>query len=80
MNISIQHDEDEEPVESLAAAMNRLNNHTPEEIAAARKRILDACPEPLPLPSGKTLADAVMGKWSGDETDDEILDALRNLS
>ncbi len=72
--------DEEEPAETLEAAMERLNSRTPEQIDAARKRILDATPEPHPLPKGKTLADVIMGQWPGDETDAEINEALRKLS
>lgn len=71
---------EEQPEETLEAAMDRLNGRTPEQIAAARKRILDATREPQPLPDGKTLVDVIMGQWPGDETDEEINEALRKLS
>jgi hypothetical protein len=65
---------------TLDAAISRLNSRTPEEIADARKRILAATPEPQALPAGKTLADVIMGQWPGNETDEEINEALEKLS
>jgi hypothetical protein len=64
----------------LDAAIARLNNRTPNEIAAARDRLLASSPEPLPIPEGKTLSDVIMGKWPGDETDEEVNLALERLS
>ncbi|HLK58753.1 MAG TPA: hypothetical protein VKU00_19430 [Chthonomonadaceae bacterium] len=58
--------------EALAQALDR----TPEEIAEARARVLEASPPPRELPEGKTLEEVVMGQWLGDETDEQILDAL----
>ncbi len=62
--------------EALAQAMNR----TPEEIAEARARLIQASPAPRELPEGKTLEDVVMGQWPGDETDEQIFEALEKLS
>jgi hypothetical protein len=62
--------------EALAQALSR----TPEQIAEARARVLQASPAPRELPEGKTLEDVVMGQWPGDETDEQILEALRKLS
>lgn len=60
--------------------IRRHNRRTPEEIAAARARI-DATSRPArPLPPGKTLSDMVEGTWPGDETDEQIDHALRELS
>lgn len=55
-------------------------SRTPDDIAAARARVLAASPVPRALPDGKTLADVVMGKWPGDETDEQIVSALGKLS
>ena len=65
---------------SLDTAIAKLNSRTEEEIETARKRILAATKKPLPLPTGKPLADVIMGQWPGDETDAEINEALRKLS
>ncbi len=57
-----------------------LANRTPEEIAETRRRIYAMSPEPRELPPGKTLEDVIVGQWPGDETDEEISEALRDLS
>ncbi len=62
--------------EALAQAMNR----TPEQIAEAHARIIQASPVPRELPEGKTLEDVIVGQWPGDETDEQILEVLERLS
>ena len=62
--------------EALAHALNR----TPEAIAQARARLLQASKAPRELPEGKTLEDVIMGQWPGDKTDEQILEALEKLS
>jgi len=57
-----------------------LMGRTPDEIARVRARVLASSPEPRPLPPGKTLEDVIVGEWPGDETDDEIDAALKDLS
>ena len=61
-------------------ALAQVTNRTPEEVTAARDRLILASPPPRELPEGKSLEDVVMGKWPGDETDEQILEALRTLS
>ena len=81
VKISIEPEiEPEEETDALAEAIARLNNRTHEEIMADRARVLAASPPPRPLPEGKTLEDVISGKWPGNETDDEIAAALRELS
>ena len=65
---------------ALDEAIRKLTSRTPEQILAARERILAKSPVPTPLPPGKTLEDMVAGTWPGDETDEEIRDALERLS
>jgi hypothetical protein len=62
--------------EALAQAMNR----TSEEIADARTRVLQASPVPRQIPEGKTLEDMILGQSPGDETDEQIFEALERLS
>ncbi len=57
-----------------------LTTRTPEQIEQARERILKASRPARPLPEGKTLSDMVEGKWPGDETDEQIHEALERLS
>jgi hypothetical protein len=66
--------------ETLETAIAKMTSRTPEEIAAARERLLAASPQPRELPMGQTIFDAVMGKWPGDETDEQIFEALERLS
>jgi hypothetical protein len=65
---------------TLADAIARRANRTPEEIEAAREEAFRHVIPGLPLPPGKTLEDMVAGKWPGDETDEEIAAALEQLS
>jgi|SRR5262245_15542848 len=64
----------------LAEAIQRATSRTAAEIQAAREEIFAQSPEPTPIPPGKTLDDMVMGKWPGDESDEEIRAALEELS
>jgi len=70
----------EEEAESLEAAIARNTDRTPEEIVAARERLFAATPPPRELPEGKTVLDVIMGTWPGNETDEQIFDALEKLS
>ena len=70
----------EEDVESLEAAIARMTNRTSVEITLVRERILAATPPPRELPEGETIFDVVMGKWPGDETDEQVLAALEKRS
>jgi hypothetical protein len=65
---------------ALREAIERMSKRTQEEILADRASILASSPKPCPLPEGKTLDDMVRGKWPGDETDEEIREALERLS
>jgi hypothetical protein len=60
--------------------IRRLTSRTPEEIAAARERIPKASRPPRPLPEGKTLAEVVQGLWPGEDTDEQVREALEKLS
>jgi hypothetical protein len=58
-----------------------LQNLTPEMVAIRRARVYaDAVRPGRPLPPGKTLEDVVVGQWPGDETEEEIHKALKELS
>lgn len=67
-------------IDSLAEAIARLKNRTPEQVAADRDRLLALSPPPRPLPPGKTLEDVLAGLWPGDETDEQVHEALEKLS
>ncbi len=57
-----------------------LANRTAEEIEQTRQEILSASRPPQPIPAGQTLFDIVEGQWPGNETDEEIREALERLS
>lgn len=75
-----QDDDDDIEPNALAKAMAKMLSRTPEELANVRARIFQEMEPPLPLPEGKTLFDMVCGQWPGDETDEEVFEALKRLS
>ena len=60
--------------------MNRWRTRTPEQILADREDLMRTARLGRPLPPGKTILDVVVGAWPGDETDEQILEALERLS
>jgi hypothetical protein len=64
----------------LEQSLREILHRTPEEKAMMREALLAAARPAKPLPEGKTLEDMVVGKWPGDETDEVIEAALRELS
>lgn len=72
--------EPETEVDFLAQEIERRKNRTPEEIAAIRAEVMAGVRKGRELPEGKTLSDLVVGKWPGDESDDQIRVALEELS
>ncbi len=65
---------------SLDAALYRAMNRTDEEKQADRDAIYATARRAEPLPPGETLESLVVGKWPGDETDEQIEVALADLS
>ena len=65
---------------TLAEELVWLQNRSAEDIKAARSRLFNLTPSPTPIPKGKTLSDMVEGKWPGDETEEQVRDALERLS
>ena len=53
---------------------------TPEQILIDRERILAKSRPPKPVPGGGSAIAYIMGKWPGDETDEEIEEALKWIS
>jgi hypothetical protein len=64
----------------LVQGLEWLTHRGPEDMRAARERILGASPAPRDVPAGKTVLDMIEGKWPGSETDAEIRDALDRIS
>jgi predicted DNA-binding antitoxin AbrB/MazE fold protein len=64
----------------LEREIRRLTSRTPEEIMRAREEILKASRPARPLPEGKTHAEVVQALWPGDETDEQVREALEKLS
>ncbi len=65
---------------TLSEAVARLTNRSPEQIAQAQAQAIEAYKPLRTVPPGKTLADVVSGQWPGKETDDQINQALEELS
>ena len=66
--------------EALKAAREKIQNRTTEEIERARERIFQSARKGRELPEGKTLEEVLKGTWPGDETDEEIRNALDRIS
>ena len=66
--------------DALTVAVHKLINRTEAEMLASRARVMKTVRLGRPLPEGKTLADVVQGQWPGDETDEQIFEALARLS
>lgn len=64
----------------LAEAVARLVSRTPDEVIEARARAAQFVRPGKPLPPGQTILDAIGGKWPGDESDEQVAEALRRLS
>ncbi|MGH9798832.1 MAG: hypothetical protein ACRD82_00565 [Blastocatellia bacterium] len=79
-NVAAQDGDDDTDPDALAKAMAKVLNRTPEERERDRAELYAASRPPRPLPEGKTLLDVVYGQWPGDETDEEVFEALRKLS
>ncbi len=67
-------------LEKAIAWAESLKHRTDAELEEDRRRIYALSPPPRPIPEGKTLADMVEGSWPGDETDEQINEALKRLS
>ncbi len=60
--------------------VSRWAYRTPEQKRIDAEKALSRAWPARPLPEGKTLDDMVCGIWPGDETDEQITEALRELS
>ncbi len=65
---------------ALEEGLEWLANLTPEDRLRIRQRLDAKSRPPRPILEGKTLADMVEGTWPGDETDEEVAEALVRLS
>ena len=69
-----------EGTDALTIAIERLVNRTPEVKAADRAEIMKTVRKGRPLPPCKSFFEVVQGPWPGDETDEQINEALERLS
>ena len=60
--------------------VSRWAYRTPEQKRIDAEKALSRAWPARPLAEGMTLDDAVCGIWPGDETDEQITEALRKLS
>ncbi len=60
--------------------VSRWAYRTPEQKRIDAEKALSRAWPARPLPEGMTLDDVLRGSWPGDETDDQITEALRKLS
>jgi predicted DNA-binding protein len=68
------------PNDRLQQEIAWLTSRTPEEIEETRRQLIARSRAPTPIPDGMTLSDMVEGKWPGDETDEQVYEALEKLS
>lgn len=66
--------------EMLTQEIEWMTDRSPEDVRAARERILGTSPPAREIPEGKTIVDMVVGKWPGTETNAEIQEALDRIS
>jgi hypothetical protein len=66
--------------DALSRAIAKMINRSPEEIAKAQARAIAKYKPEHSLQPGQTIFDAVGGKWPGDESDQQIKEALEKLS
>ncbi len=64
----------------LSEGVKRLINRTPEQKLADRAEAMKYVRKGRPLPPGKTFFEVIEGTWLGDETDEQIHEALEKLS
>ena len=69
-----------QPEPELSEGVKRIINRTPEEKLAERAAAMKYVRKGRPLPPGKMLDDVMCGQWPGDETDEEVIRALEELS
>ena len=72
--------DDDGNTDAYEAALKRWMNRTPEQKRIDRENAMKSVRDGRPLPEGKTLEDVIVGQWPGDETDEQIREALEKLS
>jgi len=77
---SKRHDEPADNEPTVEERLTAFERRTPEELARDRERIFAASRPPRPLPPGKTLEDVIVGALPDDKSEQEILEALAELS
>lgn len=68
------------PNPELARAIARMASRTPEELEQAQQRARESLRARRLPPEGMTPLAAVVGQWPGDESDEEVYEALERLS
>ena len=63
----------------LERAIYEMTHRTSGTTSQAQQRAMERY-QPRRTPPGKTLADMVSGKWPGDETEEQLQQALAELS
>ena len=66
--------------DAYEAALKRWTNRTPEQKRIDREELMKRARKGRPLPEGKSFFEVVQGTWPGDETDEQIREALEDLS
>lgn len=69
-----------EDPEVLNRALERMKTRSPAKIAAVREKMFRFAKPPRQLPKEQSIIDAVYGKISSDETDEEVFASLQKLS
>jgi hypothetical protein len=71
---------DDNAIDTLSILVESFTGRTPEEIETAQAQAIAAL-KPLLLPElGTTAMEHVYGQWPGEETDEQIEQALKDLS
>lgn len=66
--------------DTLSVLVESFAGRTPEQIEAAQARAIDTLQSGLPPESGTTAMEHVYGQWPGDEIDEQVAQALEDLS
>ena len=64
--------------EHVRGVIVKYRGRTPEEVYEIRRRCSAKGRRARPLPPGMTLEDVVVGKWPGNETDEQVREAMEH--